>query len=381
MKSLAPMSRVVRATASGSWTTSLSVSRSRAKRGSRRSGSGGAAGSPTAARPCGAAGTAAWGAGRAARPAARRTSVRACSTSTPTMPASSRAKASTLDLSRMRRDEPRRLTDGVDPAVGPVEVVLGDDVLEHEAVERAAAGDQLADGRVALLDAQVAGVEAGRLDRDVGLGHEVLVAAEGPQRGLLPGGVAVEGEDHLAAELLVVVEEAAQHARVVVTERRTAGGDGGRDAGQVAGHHVGVALDHDRLHRAGDVAAGQVDAVEHLALLVDRGLGGVEVLRLDPVVVEDPPRPEADRLAAGLADRPEQAAAEAVVRRPADRDQPGRDGLLLGEALLPQVAQQRVAVARREADPELLGRRPGRSRAPRGTGAPRRRRAWPSASA
>ena len=130
-----------------------------------------------------------------------------------------------------------------------------------------------------------------------------------------------------------------------------------RDAGQVARHHVGVALDHDGLHRARDVAPGQVDAVEHLALLVDRGLGGVEVLRLDPVVVEDPPGPEADRLAAGLADRPQQAPAEAVVRRPPDRDQPGRDGLLLGEALLPQVAQQGVAVARREADPELLGRR------------------------
>ena len=56
------------------------------------------------------------------------------------------------------------------------------------------------------------------LDGDVGLGDEVLVAVERPQRGLLAGGVAVEGEDHLAAELLVVVEEAPQHPRVVVAE-------------------------------------------------------------------------------------------------------------------------------------------------------------------
>ena len=66
------------------------------------------------------------------------------------------------------------------------------------------------------------------LDGDVGLGDEVLVAAERPQRGLLPGRVAVEGEDHLAAELLVVVEEPAQHPRVVVAERRAAGGHRGR---------------------------------------------------------------------------------------------------------------------------------------------------------
>ena len=35
------------------------------------------------------------------------------------------------------------------------------------------------------------------------------------------------------------------------------------DAGEVAGHHVGVALDDDRLHLAGDVLLGEVDAVEH----------------------------------------------------------------------------------------------------------------------
>ena len=123
-------------------------------------------------------------------------------------------------------------------------------VGEHEAVERHPAGDQLADRGVALLDPQVARVEAVGLDRDVGLGDEVLVAAEGPQRGLLPGGVAVEGEDDLAAELLVVVQEAAQHPGVVVAERGAAGGHRGGDAGEVAGHHVGVALDDDGLRLA-----------------------------------------------------------------------------------------------------------------------------------
>ena len=209
---------------------------------------------------------------------------------------------------------------------------------------------------VALLQPQVARVEAAGLDRDVGLRHEVLVAVERAERGLLTGGVAVEGEDHLAAELLVVEQEPAQHPRVVVAERRAAGRDGGRHAGQVARHHVGVALDDDRLRRLRDLATGQVDAVEHLALLVERGLGGVEVLRLDPVVVEDPPGPEADRVAARLPDRPEQPAPEAVVRRPPDRDEPGRDLLLLGEALLPQVPQQRLALAGGEPDAELSGR-------------------------
>ena len=221
------------------------------------------------------------------------------------------------------RDQPRRLAQRVDPAVGAVEVVLAHDVAEHEPVERHPAGDELAHRRLPLLQPQVAGVEAAGLDRDVGLRHEVLVAVERAERGLLTRGVAVEGEDHLAAELLVVEQEPPQHPRVVVAEGRAAGGDGGRHAGEVARHHVGVALDDHRLRRLRDLATGQVEAVEHLALLVERGLGGVEVLRLDPVVVEDPPGPEADRVAARLPDRPEQPPPEAVVRRPA-RPRPAR---------------------------------------------------------
>ena len=261
-----------------------------------------------------------------------------------------------LGLVADRGHQPRGLADRVDPAVGPVEVVLADDVAEHEAVERHPPGDQLAHRPVALLDAQVARVEPGRLDGDVGLGDEVLVAGERPDRGLLAGRVAVEGEDHLAAELLVVVQEPPQHPSVLVAERRAARRHGGRHSGEVAGHHVGVALHDDGLGRTRHVAAGQVDAVEHLALLVERGLGGVEVLGLDLVVVEDPARPEADRVAARVADRPQQAAAEPVVRRPALRHEPRRDGFLVLEALLAEVPHQRLTVARGEADPELLRR-------------------------
>ena len=149
------------------------------------------------------------------------------------------------------RDQAGRLAQRVDTAVGAVEVVLADHVGQHEPVERHPPGHQLAHRGVPALDAQVARVHARGLDRDVGLGDEVLVAAEGAQRGLLARGVAVEGEDHLAAELLVVVEEAPQHPRVLVAEGGAAGGHGGADAGQVAGHHVGVALDDHRLRRSG----------------------------------------------------------------------------------------------------------------------------------
>ena len=53
------------------------------------------------------------------------------------------------------------------PAVGPVEIVLLQQVAHHEPVERQPAGDQLAYGRIPALQPQVAGIQTGRLDGDV----------------------------------------------------------------------------------------------------------------------------------------------------------------------------------------------------------------------
>ena len=105
-----------------------------------------------------------------------------------------------------------------------------------------------------------------------------------------------------------------------------------------------------------DFLAG-VEPVEHGRLLVDRGLGGVEVLGRDPVVVEQPPRPEPHRVAGDVADRPDQPPAEPVVEPAAAPPGQAAEGdLLVGEALGPQVPRQLLATARGEPDAELLGR-------------------------
>ena len=99
---------------------------------------------------------------------------------------------------------------------------------------------------------------------------------------------------------------------MIGAERRAARGDRGRHAGQVARHDVGVPLDHDDAMTSGDLALGEVEPVEHLCLLVERCLGGVEVLRT-VVVIEQAPCSEADDLAGHVADRPDDTTAEAVV--------------------------------------------------------------------
>ena len=359
MKSLAPTSRVVRATASGSWTTSLRVSRSRANRGSRRSGSGGAAGrcGHSVRRRDGCRGPAER-AGRLARrpggprcgPARRRP--RPCRRARGRRPRPSTCRGCEETSRAASRTASTR------PSARSRSYL-------HDDVGRARSGRAAPDGRPARAPRRrPAGCRRSHgsrpvgLDRDVGLGDEVLVAAEGPQRGLLPGRVAVEGEDHLAAELLVVVEEPAQHPRVVVAERRAAGGDGGRDAGQVAGHHVGVALDDDGLRSCGRSRGGPGRGRRAPGSSCRSAVSGV--LRYFASMrssskIRRAPKPMVSPLDSriGQSSRPRN-------RSYADRGRPrpARPATISSSVkpFCAQVAQQCVAVARCEADAELLGR-------------------------
>ena len=106
--------------------------------------------------------------------------------------------------------------------------------LSTNSHQRDAAGDQIAHRLVAGLLPQLARVEPGRLDRDERLRHELLIVGEGPLGRLHPGCVAVEGEDDLAGERVGVHQQPAQNADVLGAERRAAGGDSGRHAGQMA---------------------------------------------------------------------------------------------------------------------------------------------------
>ena len=174
--------------------------------------------------------------------------------------------------------------------------------------------EERADGAVAAREPEVARVESVGPDGDVGLRVEPLGVGEGAERGLLAGGIRVEREDHFA-RCGVVAHHAAEHRDVIAAERRAARRDRGRDAGEMARHDVGVPLDDDDLVAAGDVALREVEPVEHLGLLVDRRLGGVEVLGA-VVVLEEPARAEAQHLPRDIADGPHDAAAEAVVDAP-----------------------------------------------------------------
>ena len=181
-----------------------------------------------------------------------------------------------------------------------------------------------------------------------------MVLVERLEGGLLPGLVAVEGEDHLAARA-VVGDQAAGHLDVVRAERGAARGHRRPDAGQVGRHHVRVALDEHQLALLGDRALGQVDAVEHLGLLVERRLGGVQVLGAGIVVVELAGA-EADGRAGHVPDGPEQAAAEPVVQAALPLGhQPGGAQLLVPEPLLPQVVQQMRPPLRGVPEAELRG--------------------------
>ena len=212
------------------------------------------------------------------------------------------------------RDHRHALPQRVHPAFGAVEVMVGQCGANRELEQRGAPRHQVPQRPVAGLQPQIARVHSVVGDRDEGLPGEVLFTLEGLDRRRASRRVAVEHVDQLAAKEVVVHHESAQHRQMLVAERGAAGGDGGGHAGEVHRHHVGVALHHDRLMALGDVALGQVETEEHRRLLVQHGLGSVDVLGFHRVIVEDASRAESDDLPTGGPDRPQQPAVEPVHR-------------------------------------------------------------------
>ncbi|BDZ43245.1 hypothetical protein GCM10025865_25440 [Paraoerskovia sediminicola] len=121
------------------------------------------------------------------------------------------------------------------------------------------------------------------------------------------------------------------------------------------GHDVGVPLDDDDAALLGDLPLGEIDPVQDVRLLVERRLGGVEVLGTLVLVVELA-GPEADDRARHVTDRPDQPTTEPVVGATlALAHQARRDELGAGEAPALEVPLEVVPAGRCVADPEGLG--------------------------
>ena len=293
----------------------------------------------------------------AGRPASCRTRPMTWATSSqPTQPASCRAYSSrsvgslifaTIGTQRRRAEH---------PALGAVQVVVGQRGANRELEQRGSTRHQVAQCAVAGLEPQVAGIHPVVGDRNERLPREVLLPLERLDGRRASRRIAVEHVDQLTAKEVVVHHESPQHRQVLVAERRAARCDRRRHASQMHRHHVGVALDHHGLVPLGDIAFGQVQPEQHVRLLVQHRLGGVDVLGLHAVVVEQAARAESDHLARRHPDGPQQPPVEPVHRpAPALARQARRFEFLELETLAQQVFRQRVPARRGESAPELRG--------------------------
>ena len=255
-----------------------------------------------------------------------------------------------------RRNEGHRALKCGHSPLGYLQVEPREHAADGELEQRLAAGDQIADRGITLGDPQFARVHVVGTDRDERVRDELLVTLEGAQGRLLARGVAVEREDHLAGVLRRIEQQPAEHPNVLVAECGAAGGNRCGDAREVARHDIGVALDHHGLPGLRHLPPGQVDAVEHLALLVQGTLGRIQVFR--PVVVRAKLAcAESHHVARDVADGPDQPPAEPVDDAAlAAAGQPAGGQLLVGEPATAQVLDEVLPTVGRVADAEV-GRR------------------------
>src|SRR3989441_127216 len=256
-----------------------------------------------------------------------------------------------LGVAHLRQHQ-RDARERVGPGAGPGAVGLADRPLERVGQEAAGSGDARGEGGGALgaqegvrivtggqqrdLHAQRAAVEgAGAVDRPreaPGRRLEQLLRA---LRRPLAGGVGVEKSHDLVAV-------AAQERQLRGRERRAERGHRLGEAVLVRHEAVDVALDEQRAVLRSHRLARDVGRVEEVALGVERRLGGVQVLRL---VVAEGAAAEGHHARLEVADREQQAVAEAVVRAAAVlalHGEPRRHQRLLADLLAPHEVEQPV---------------------------------------
>src|SRR6266404_5730737 len=256
---------------------------------------------------------------------------------------------------------------GVGAAAGGGQVFLAERLLEHEREQRTRRVEHGIERGGPLGAEQAVRVVAGRKERHPDRQVSRLLEAPGardgpaqvlqvhhvvhhllePARGLLSSGVGVEEGHHLVG--------------VATQQPELGGGEGGAERGHrlaeavLMGHEaVEVALDEDGPAPVADRSLGDVEGVEHLALDVERGLRGVEVLRL---LARQRAPAEGHHAALHVADREEQAATEAVVEAGlvlAGQDEPGLHQDVVRDPLPAHDREQRVPALGRVAQAEAL---------------------------
>ena len=255
-------------------------------------------------------------------PAAHRPRGELCGRGAREQQARGRAPYELVALGRLGRIAQQRLQrlEGARAAIDAADIRGVQDQRHAEREHAARPREHPLDGRSAL-GRDLGRVRAARRRRDadaqVGLG--AAGQREPAQRRLAARGVRVEEQDHVAGER-------AQLAQLLHGERRPHRGHDVLVPRLVEAEHVGVALDDDRLLGTRDRRAGQVQAVERLALVQERALGRVHVLR------------------AGLVGR--QAAAEC--------DRAAARGRRAGRSGAPRKRSTRARAAARQAMPGLL---------------------------
>ncbi len=245
----------------------------------------------------------------------------------------------------------RDLARGVRPPADGVAVGPGD-IPQPRLHQRLGAVEQRLHGLGTARAHEGVGILAGRQEHAAAPQPRFDEDREAARRGSPARRVAVEAGDH-------AFREATEHAQLV-------GGEGGperrddlRDARLGERDEVEVSLDHHHATALADGVAGEAEPVERAALVEDRRLGRVEVLRRRVAGRRRSGKdaaPERHHATAQIGDREDEAIAEAVdeAARRAPHHQAGGDRVVERQRLRAQVAREVVAATRGVAEPEAL---------------------------
>ena len=111
------------------------------------------------------------------------------------------------------------------------------------------------------------------------LRYKFLIFVEGAHSCFLTSSITIEGKDNFAAECIIIHQESANDANMVWAKGSSARCDRCSNSCQMAGHNICIAFNNYHLALPCNLFLRHIQAVENLALLINRSLRGVEIFR------------------------------------------------------------------------------------------------------
>ena len=242
--------------------------------------------------------------------------------------------------------------------------------INHKVIQRLRPGNQRTNSLITLLNTQITRIKIILSHRHKRLRQKRRIKPKRMQRRLLTSRITIKRKHNTRTDRLpinlqrphqlnrtqrIILHQTTNDLRMLLTKRSTTRGNSRIHPGQMHGHHIGIPLDNHRLTLLHNRLLGQINAIQHLILVIQLRIRRIDILRRNLIIVIQLARTKPQRTPRRITNRPRHTPTEIVIHATLPLTSQSRiQHLLLCKPLRRQITHQIIPTLRRIAATEAL---------------------------